>query len=96
MTEPTRQPGDEFRAGDKVAHRHMPGRVGRVDEVLKRGDRFFPLDVDPGIDRVAWVKWEARDCATSAGTVHGGPLTGLIGQETERMGSARERAENDL
>ena len=60
MTEPTRQPGNEFRAGDKVAHRHRPGRVGRVDEVLKRGDRFFPLDVDPGIDRVAWVKWEAE------------------------------------
>ena len=30
------------------------------DEVLKRGDRFFPLDVDPAIDRLAWVKWEGE------------------------------------
>jgi hypothetical protein len=60
MTERSQQPGGEIRAGDKVAHRHMPRRVGRVDEVVKRGDRFFPLDVDPGIDRVAWVKWEGE------------------------------------
>jgi hypothetical protein len=37
-----------------------PGRVGRVDEVLKRGASFFPLDLDSEIDRVAWVKWEGE------------------------------------
>jgi hypothetical protein len=61
MTEPSQQPGDEIRAGDKVAHRHRPGRVGHVDEVLKRGAGFFPLDLDSEIDRVAGVKWEGED-----------------------------------
>ena len=60
MTKRRQQPGDEIHAGDKVAHRYQPGRVGRVDDVLKRGSRFFPLDVDSGIDRVAWVKWEGE------------------------------------
>lgn len=60
MTERSHQPGDEIRAGDRVAHRYRPGRVGRVDEVVKRGERFFPLDVDREIDRVAWMKWEGE------------------------------------
>ena len=60
MTEPSDQPGDEIRAGDMVAHRDMPSRVGHVDEVVKRGAGFFPLDLDSEIDRMAWVKWEER------------------------------------
>lgn len=60
MAERSQQSGDEIRPGDRVAHRYEPGRRGRVNEVLVRGARFFPLDVDPGINRVAWVKWEGE------------------------------------
>jgi hypothetical protein len=66
------QPASEIRAGDTVADRYKPGRVGHVEEVLQRGTSFFPPDLDREIDRVAWVEWEGQ-----AGRV-AEPLANLI------------------
>ena len=60
MTGNSQQSGDEIRAGDKVAHRYRPGRVGHVMEVLSRGASSWPPGIDSEIDRVAWVQWEGH------------------------------------
>jgi hypothetical protein len=65
VTESSGQPGYKICAGDKVAHRHKPGKVGSVDDVLTGGASFGPLDLDSEIDRVAWVKWDGENKPTA-------------------------------
>jgi hypothetical protein len=76
MSETSKSPGDDIRAGDKVMHRES-GKQGTVIEVLDRSAGWQVQHGDPQVtDRVAWMRWAGDKQRTAV------PVADLIKTET--------------
>lgn len=60
MTEPTELPGDDFRAGDQVAHRES-GKLGVILAVLDAGV-YWMANLETAARSTAWVvvQWQGE------------------------------------